>query len=131
MGKQSEHKRLCGQAVGRERLARQIEALAGECGATTERRPAYLGHKRAILLLISKGEWRCAIDLDGDSRVGAFLGHWYSDDHDSAATLPDGFAGAIRSSVNPHHRRKATTCEDSFEGFLASLRGGLNAIDNG
>jgi len=123
----SEYKRLCASAASRETLARAIEAIARESGASVTRRPAYLSRARAVLLLVSKGAWRCMIDFEAQSSVGAFLGHWYHDGG-GAETLPLHFGLTIRGSENPYHRRKATSCCDSFDAFCVSIRAGLMAL---
>lgn len=123
----NEHRRLCATKSQREQMARQITKLAASHGATTMQRNSGIIHKRCIALVVAKGEWRCMIDLDGDSRVGAFMGHWYHDG-ESDATLPKHFDATILGSENPYHRRKATTCQDSFAGFLDSIRRGLEAL---
>ena len=126
----SEYARLCGTAASRAKLAAEIAALAQECGATVMV-PEWAGlHPRAESMVLAKGDWRCMFDFDGASHVGAFLGHWYSDNYDSADTLPKHFGLTIRGSENEYHRRKATTCTGTFEQFKESLRAGLMALDS-
>lgn len=127
--KKSEHKTLCASAKSREQLARRIEAIATECGAIVTRWENYLPRDRAILLTVAKGDWRVMIDFDGKSKVGAFLGHWYADSKaDSGIELPKLFDFIIRGSMNAYHRRKATSCQDSFEAFADSIKAGLLAL---
>lgn len=123
----NEHKRLCSKATSRKALAAQIEAVARECGAACAERNLGIAKSRSIDLRLRKGPWCCMIDLDGDSRVGAFLGHWYHDG-EGPETLPAHFDLTIRGSENPYHRRKATSCCYTFEAFLESLRAGLMAL---
>lgn len=121
----SQHKTLCGTKASRAKLAARITALVQECGATVAETDSFSG--RGIALTVTKMPWSCNVDLEGGSNDGAFLGHWY---HDGCGDekLPDGFASAIRGSVNEYHRRKATTCEEDFDRFLESLERGLKAL---
>lgn len=122
----SEYKRLCGTEKSRKSLAKQVEALAAKHGATVTRRENYLA-KRCVGLTLAIGPYRCMMDFRGGSYVDAFLGHWHNETG-SSATYPADFAASIRGSVNPYHRQKATTCSDTFEGFLASIESGLESL---
>ena len=123
----SEHKILCASVASRETLARRIEAAARESGATVERREPYMPRDRAVLLTIVKGPWRVMVDFDAKSTVGAFLGHWYHVGS-GAETLPAQFGLTIHGRENPYHRCKATSCADSFDPFVESIRAGLAAL---
>ena len=123
----NEHRKMCSTKAQRLWMTQQVLAIAIANGASMTARDSKLYGKRCTALLISKGEWRCMMDFDGNSRVGAFLGHWYHDG-ESDATLPPYFGFTIHGSENPYHRRKATTCENTFAGFLESIRAGLEAL---
>ena len=123
----NEHKRLCKNAASRNMMASKVRTIAEECGAVCTMREGGTYSPRATKMNLAKGPWRCMLDFDGDSRVGAFLGHWYHEG-DGAETLPPHFDLTIRGSENPYHRRRATTCAVGFDDFLTSIKAGLLAL---
>lgn len=131
MTPKNEHRRLCSTKASRAKLVAEIQSLATECGATAvvrENTREENSRGRDIGVVLGIGEWRCMMHFDGDSHVDAFLGHWYSDNLESKATLPKNFGLTIRGSENEYHHRKATTCTDTFDEFKASLRAGFSAL---
>lgn len=80
---------------------------------------------------LRKGDCCVTMHFEGGSKVGAFLAHWYEDGATGFAPYTNAFAAAIHGSCNPYHHAKATTCEYSFENFLASLRGGFVHLSGG
>lgn len=123
----SEHRTLCATKASRAKLTKDIIALAERCGAhvievNTE------DHPRETFIALGLGPYRVATWLDGGSNVGAFMGHWHSDVYSPDARYPVTFALDIRGTLNTCHYRKATTCEDTFEGFLASLERGFESL---
>lgn len=108
----SEHARLCATAKSRAHLVEQCRTLALDLGCTFQTTPSILA-PRSMTLMFGYGPYLMSTRFDGDSRCGAFIGHWYIGQGKTNATFPASFA-----NVNPCHRRKATTCADGFEDFL-------------
>lgn len=125
----TEHATACKTAKGRERCAAAVEDLAKRMGATGSRSPHYEHAPRRIQLELAFGPYRCSMSFDGDSNVGAFLGHWFVS-IDSNARYPKAFGVAINGTVNTYHYSKATTCEGAFWTFLYSLEKGLATLAN-
>lgn len=124
----TEYAKRSSTAKGREELAKAVELLAEQSGAKTERGPKNT-MERNITLYVIVGSYRCMMHFCGESNVGAFLGHWHmGSDAPHEMEYPEGFASAIRGSVNPHHRRKATSCEETFDGHLRVLASGIEKL---
>lgn len=120
-----EHDRMSATAKGREAFVKRIETAAEECGATIERHE--FNGDREIGLDVVFGPFRCMLHVEGGSHVGAFLGHWYVSTA-SDLKYPGCFASDIRGTMNTFHCAKATTCENTLEDFIVSLRGGLDSL---
>ena len=110
--------------AARAELAEKIRALAESYGATIRITRPSIWHKNGIDL----GPYRCGVDLVPSMWPGAWLAHWYTNDH--AAAYPSSFAAAARSTVNPYRHARATTCEDTLAGFLSCLEGGLRSLSH-
>jgi hypothetical protein len=119
----SEHRRLCGRAKGRADLVIELEGIALRTCSTLTVTTNRLS-PRALYVTLSRGPYRCSITLDGASRVGAFLGHWWIESNPTV-TYPPGF---IAGTVNPHHHRKATTVRASWYNFSDVIVEGLEAL---
>lgn len=113
------------RAADREAMAKQLQLLIGECGATYEREAA----QRAIFLHISAPGGLClTMDLDGDSpQPNVYLLSWHMS-HTSERRLNDATFGG---NVNPHHRRKATYLAHGFEDLKVQLSRGLKMAADG
>lgn len=127
MARVDEYRAVCLTKGGRESAARRITAIAAKHGATVER--SNYGGPREVTLSLKLGDFGLLIHLDGASRVGAFLGHW----HTNVAPFrkvqyPRDFATTIGGSINEYHFRKATTCEETWRGFLRSIDDGLGRL---
>lgn len=120
----SEHRTLCASKGSRARMAQQTADLATRHGWETDTRTS----TREIALNIHKGALRVSLDFDGTSHVNAFLAHWNVDTSSDLKPYTASFAAAIHGSNNPYHLCKATTCENTFRGFLASLEGGFKFL---
>jgi hypothetical protein len=120
----SEHRTLCASKGSRARMAQQTTDLAAQHGWETDTKH----DAREITVSLRKGALRVSLDFDGASHVNAFLAHWNVDTSSDLKPYTAGFAVAIRGSNNPYHLCKATTCEDTFRGFLASLEGGFRFL---
>ena len=124
----SEHSILCRTQAKRERLASEVTRVAESCGATVTRGQTLEIEKGTLLRLdIAKGPYRLAIDFDGKSKVGAFLGHWHTETR-SEARYPADFGSTVKGTLNTFHFGKATTCEESWSHFVASVEAGLSVL---
>lgn len=117
------HKELSRAAV-RNDVAAMLERVAGRVGATFQRTTTDM-FPRCLTLYVRLDGAACMIHLDGDSKVGAFLGHWHFDDR-RGRLFCAGFAG---HGYRPHH--KATTMADHAEDFAAILEGKFMSIADG
>lgn len=108
----------------RLKIANNIKSTAEKLGAsiTINEDPT------EITISIKKGHYRISIDLDGKSHVYCFLAHWHTDR--TGVVYPKNFDAIIGGSVNPYHYAKATTCEETEEGFLNSIENGLRALQS-
>ena len=102
----------------RSKLVEAVKILAEKHGAIIEIDPRL----RDIYVCLSLAPYHVSMDFDGSSRVGAFMGHWFTDEH---ATFPTNVGITCGGSINTFHYGKATTCEDTFEAFLSRLDAGL------
>lgn len=122
----NECRKACATKVGRAAMMTAVKAMAAEIGATIEA-PDGIQSPRRVGLYICMGPYRCMMHFDGESRVDAFLGHWFIEERD-AASFPDNFGAIIGGSINQYHKRKATTCQDSFVEFLGCISDGLKCL---
>ncbi len=108
----------CSTAQKREALFDAIQHLASRYGAEVS------SHKepREIFMCLSVGPYRVTMDFSGFSKVGAFLGHWFTV---GDAKFPKNFGVTIGGTINEFHYEKATSCESNFDDFLVSLEDGL------
>lgn len=121
----TEYKTLCSTKTKRQKLAKEIEILAAEMGATVT--TGEYDQPFEITMCLRYGSYRVSMRFCGKTNVGAFLGHWHTDVF-SEAKYPSDFGYVIGGSMNTHHYGKATTCEYAFEGFKSSLKAGLNKL---
>lgn len=80
---------------------------------------------REIRLVISLGDFRCAVSLSGDSRSDWHLASWFTVGQ-SSATFPDSF-GSI-GTVNQFHHAKATTIAPDIGALGFLLAQGLDQL---
>ena len=120
------HKIECSTKAKRGALRDRLFQLADERGAEAhgwERR-------REITVTITLGPYAVNVDLDGDSAMNGFLGHWHQSRmklNDPIAEYDAGFGVAIGSlGHTPHH--KATSYALDFDGLYASLDKGLRYL---
>jgi hypothetical protein len=118
----SEYAALCATAKSRESLAAQCEAIALARGWTFERNEISC-RGRELCFTCSNGGHHVNFDFDGASRVTAFLAHWWTD---RDFTFPLGFSVFAGGRIDAYEARNgrqsnATTCVDTFEGFLKCL----------
>lgn len=106
----------CATKACRDLMAKRIEEMAAEIGAEAIREDMGRMHSRGIYMRVSRGPYYVTMSFDGDSRVGAFLGHW-NIASGSDATFPRDFL----ETPNQFHFCKATTCTDSFLQFRNRL----------
>lgn len=121
------YKEVISTKKARKAAADAVRALGAEFGWE----PANSYHApgpREEQVNLRKGDCRVMMHFEGGSNVGAFLAHWYAEGGAGFAPYPNSFAAAIHGSCNTCHHAKATTCEDSFDGFLKSLRGGFEFL---
>jgi hypothetical protein len=113
------------RAADRKEMAKRIEALVLECGATFERKE----RGREIMLEVSAAQGLCVlVDFDGESiqpdvHVLSWNIHYESNARLSNAT----FGG----NVNPHHKQKATYVAYGFDELRECLRRGLMLAASG
>lgn len=109
----------------RERVAQLFEALALRAGATCTRNRYEIDGPREISLHISKDGCVVNVDLEGDTRVDAFLGHWFFDDRRGRLFV----AGFDGYGYRPHH--KATSMTETAEDLLTIIEAHLGWIGDG
>ncbi len=109
----------------RERIAALFEAMASRVGATCTRDRYEIDGPREISLHISKDGCTVNVDLEGDTHVDAFLGHWFFDDR-RGRLFAAGFDG---SGYRPHH--KATSMCEHAEDLCTHIEDRLLRIDDG
>jgi hypothetical protein len=115
----TEHGLECSTKAKREALVKQVQAIADKYGATIT---ASSSRPREIYIEVNLAPFHVSMTFDGECNIGAFIGHWYTD---GAARFPVSFSIDCGGPVNTYHFGKATTCEDTFEDFLARLDAGL------
>lgn len=111
-------------------LAR-IQAMAAAIGIECEHEDAPLS-TREIWVRLSFGPYRCNVDLDGDTNVGAYLAHWHMSHgpDGEGKTYPEAFGLRVGGDVNQYHKRKATTCVDTFDSLLFHLQAGFEKLQH-
>lgn len=123
---------LCRQKKNRALFANEVKALAERLGATCRIDAEGRLREREIYVVVQIGHYAVSMHFDGDSNVGAFLGHWHMDvtapNWRDLPVYPRDFAGVIGGSMNEIHWGKATTCECGFDGFLMSLELGIERL---
>jgi hypothetical protein len=114
----------------RERIAQLFEAMAERISATCTRDRYEIDGVREISLYLTKDGCTVNVDLDGDSRVGCFLAHWFFDSIEArrGRLFRTGFEGAGDTS-RPHH--KATLMADHAEDLCAMIEGRFHQIADG
>lgn len=118
------HSELRRKAV-REDLAQMFERMAARAGATCQRDRYEIDGPREITLHITLDGCTVNVDLDGDSRVNAFLGHWFFDDR-RGRLFVNGFDG---SGYRSHH--KATSMTEHAEDLCDMIEARLEWIGDG
>lgn len=129
------YKLACSTKAKREALVGRIEALAGQLGVAVEAKPGAL-RERAITVYMQLAHYRVLMTFDGDSNVGAFLGHWHTEypidmpraERDALPNYPKSFGSYCGGSVNDITWGKATTCVETFEELLFFLESGFAAL---
>lgn len=107
------HKELSRKAV-RDDVAAMFERMAGRAGATFELDTNPLT-PRGVTLYLRRDGVACMIHLNGSSRAGSFLGHWFFDDR-AGRLFRNGFDG---HGYRAHH--KATVMTDTAEALCDRL----------
>jgi len=111
------------RAADRKAAADRVEALARKMGVQVIERTE---EGRGIRL--SMTGWGVSVSTTFEAgSTWDFLAHWYG----SEKPLADKFGFYVGGSVNPHHRRKATTHAADLFSLLAFLEGGWAALDCG
>jgi hypothetical protein len=110
------------RAADRTRMAAALAAIAATFGASFQAETGNSLAPRRTYVTIERDGCAVHVSLDGDSRVGAFLGHWVSD-----RRLSSGFC----NSINPFHRMKATSCVTVWDAFTVEIEAGLRKIADG
>lgn len=118
----SNRRNVLSTAAARKDLAQQLKAVADEYGGSFE---SVQENPRKLRVDMALGPYSVVSWLDGESRSGVIFGHWNTD---KGATFDLEFATAIHGDVNRFHYGKATTCEETPEKFLASIRDGFAAL---
>lgn len=111
-------------------LAR-IQEMAASIGIECEHEDAPLS-TREVWVRLSFGPYRCNVDLDGDTNVGAYLAHWHMSHgpDGEGKTYPTAFGLFIGGDVNQYHKRKATTCVETFDDLLHCLESGFAKLQH-
>src|ERR1017187_3044457 len=108
----TEHRQKCATKKGREAMALAVHNLANKhgwcCNSTTR--------EHEITLTLSRNDYRITMHFDGSSRVGAYLGIWFTEIASDRKPYSSLFGVAIHGSVNEYHHAKATTCTETFDG---------------
>jgi hypothetical protein len=116
-------------AAHRAEMARLIEALALETGATAERcRSSVLCPQETALYLRAARGLCVRVEFDGQSvQPDVYVLSWHTT-RDSDAELNQATFGG---SVNRYHRQKATYVAHGFDELRAHLRSGLELAASG
>jgi hypothetical protein len=118
------------RATDRAEMARRIESLVTECGATFERTEGgdYPG-PRAIQIYVRAARGLCVrVEFDGAStQADTHVLSWHTD-VDSTAELS---AARFGGNVNPYHRQKATYIASGFDALCERLQFGLELAKSG
>lgn len=120
MAAKSEYKHLCGTKASRAKLAYGLEAIAARHGfvAVTSK------HGREIRVEIELGPYRVSAYFNGESRVDAFLAHWFTETR-SDARYPADFGAFCQGPVNQIHYGKATTYAETYAELLRAVDRGI------
>lgn len=120
------YKTLCSTLAKRKLLARDIETLASQLGIEIEY--GEFDTPKEISMTLYYGPYRVSMSFMGGPCFGEFMGHWYTSP--GTACYPNNFGVVIGGSLNTCHYGKATTIEETFDGFKASIRAGFLALKN-
>lgn len=128
----------------REEMARRVETLCTEYGASCEVRDCATHiwsdgsrplpeTRNRLVLSISLGEGRVGIEFSGDRRrrdTDVFCMPWNTA-MGSKAHMTPAFGRAVGATVNPFHRAKCMGFADGFDMLLARLGAALDCIASG
>ena len=105
----------CSTKASRKALADKLTVLGNEAGweVTCE-----FDDPREIYISMQRGLRRVSMDLEGHSRVGAYIASWHTQGFTKGIAYPKDFPS---SSVNTYHFGKATTIEYSFSSLWVAL----------
>lgn len=107
----------------RAAIGKQLVKLFTDAGWT----PTFEEHGReACFIATGPAGHAVSIFLDNIPGLNSFLAHWHTSYREDGprARYPESFP----DDVNPYHRMKATTCEPTFQAFIAQLRQCLLAL---
>lgn len=121
----NDYRHMCSTKAGRAEVAHHIVAVARANGAFVLETWEDARHREAYIR-IGLGPYQVSTHLEGSGSPGAFMGAWHTDC--SGARYPRTFSATIGGSINTVHYGKATTCEETLSGFLASLERGFTAL---
>ena len=111
----------------RAEMARQLEALILDKGATCEVRPSIWGPRATTVAIETAHRLALSVDFDGDSsQPDTHVLSWHFK-HGGAVKLQAGFA----PSVNPFHFRKATDIAHGFDELLSIISQRLDSVNSG
>lgn len=117
------HKELS-KASTRKEVATMFERMAHRAGATFECAASPLT-PRGVTIYLRRDGVACMLHLNGASKVGAFIGHWFFDDRRNRL-FRNGFDG---HGYRAHH--KATSMADHAEDLCDRLEAMLGWIADG
>ncbi|MBC8740467.1 hypothetical protein F6X40_27915 [Paraburkholderia sp. UCT31] len=116
-------------AADRKQMAKRLEQLIVECGATFTREEGgdYPGPRAIHLRVAAARGLQITVELDGGSvQPDVHVMPWHMH-YESEAKLD----GKTFGEVNPYHHRKATHVAYGFEGLCENLKRGLQLAASG
>lgn len=120
------------RAADRQEMAKLVEAVITECGATFVRKEGgtYPGPRAIYLEVRAARGLSVLVDFDGDSiQLDEHVLSWhFAHDADKEARLN---AATFGGNVNPHHQRKATYAAYGIDELCMMLRRGLRMAQTG
>jgi hypothetical protein len=121
------------RAADREAMARRLEQVIREAGATVERDPLMTRDREIWLNVTAPQGLAVTIDLDGDSRQqrdNVFVLGWHIGTG-STAQLSEMFGRAAGGGINPHHFAKCTAVSYGWPALLQNVRDALYLANTG
>jgi hypothetical protein len=119
---------LCSQKANRAEFAAHMVEMAEKNGAvaTVEIDEKY----RETRVEIAIGHYRVSMYFEGDTKIGVFMGHWYTSIPlgETLPLYPATFVRVIGEKGRAEETHKATTITATFDHFYALIQRGLRHL---